>query len=139
MQSVSFSTALEHVRHVEILTTELDRLYRTAPSDRAGIGYAQQHLGIELKLAAVQASLAQAEALDRLGNIVDDLALALAGDDVPSGLVDRTLAAVHAIVPAGRPIEDGPQDRCATCDSPAVTDVVDGVGFCRLHGTGGPS
>lgn len=138
MQSVSFSAALEHVRHVEILATELDRLYRTDPSDRAAIGYAQQHLGIELKLAGVQASLAQAEALDRIGNIVDDLALALAGDDMPTGLVDRTLAAVHAIVPVGAHL---PEDisRCATCDSPAVDEIVDGLGYCRLHGTGGPS
>jgi hypothetical protein len=61
--SLAHDEALEYARRAEILATELDRLHREAPHERATIGYANQHLGVNLKLAEVHATLAVRDAV----------------------------------------------------------------------------
>jgi hypothetical protein len=96
-RSIAFDQALEHVNNIGILSTELDRLYRTNAGDRAAIGYAQQHLGQQMKLADVHATLAVAETLAQVLDVVDAM---------PADLVARSLAAVadlEAAAPSGLP------------------------------------
>lgn len=61
--SLAHDDPLEYARRAEILATELDRLHREAPHERATIGYANQHLGVNLKLAEVHATLAVRDAV----------------------------------------------------------------------------